>query len=106
MLDGYRVYNTARYVGIAAADLSPSARAWHLTVSGNFVGPYSPFDEPGVVLPPYGLLHLSGSLPLGNLELDAGIRNVLDRAYPELVAGHIVSPGQPRSVHVGVRVRW
>ena len=102
VLDGLRVYNTAQYVGDAAVELMP-ALAWRLRVSGNFVGPYSPFDEPGVVLAPYGLLHIGGSVTLRRTELDFGIRNVLDRAYPELVAGHIVAPGQPRSFFLSVR---
>jgi hypothetical protein len=31
------------------------------------------------------------------------VRNVLDKAYPELVAGGLVSPGQPRAVFGTVR---
>ena len=102
VLDGVRVYNTAKYVGDAAIELAP-ARALRLRVSGNFLGPYSPFDEPGVVLAPYGLLHVGGTMTVRGTELDVGIRNVLDRAYPELVAGHIVAPGQPRSFFVTAR---
>jgi hypothetical protein len=37
--------------------------------------------------------------------LDGGIRNVLNRAYPELVAGHIVAPGEPRSAYLSLRYR-
>jgi hypothetical protein len=37
------------------------------------------------------------------VELDVGVRNVLDRAYPELVAGHVVSPGQPRALFFTIR---
>ncbi|HEY2065633.1 MAG TPA: TonB-dependent receptor [Gemmatimonadaceae bacterium] len=105
VLDGVRVYNTAKYVGAAALDYAPSAVSWRLRLSGNWVGPYSPFDEPGVVIGGYGLAHVSGAIPVGQIELDAGVRNVFDRAYPELVAGHIVSPGQPRTVYVSVRAR-
>ena len=104
VLAGLRVYNTARYVGVAAIDLSPAADRWALRVSGNWVGPYSPFDEPGVVLGGYGLLHAAGSVPLTRrITLDLGVRNALDRAYPELVAGHIVAPGEPRSVYITLR---
>ncbi len=102
VLNGVRVYNTAQYVGDVAMEFVP-AHAWRLRVSGNFVGPYSPFDEPGVVLAPYGLLHVGGSVMLRGTELDFGIRNMLDRAYPELVAGHIVAPGQPRSIFLSAR---
>jgi outer membrane receptor protein involved in Fe transport len=109
VLDGMRVYNTAKYVGAAALDYAPGlaagAASWRLRLSGNWVGPYSPFDEPGVIVGGYGLAHVSGAVPVGQIELDAGVRNVFDRAYPELVAGHIVSPGQPRTVYVSVRAR-
>jgi outer membrane receptor protein involved in Fe transport len=106
VLDGERVYNTAKYVGAASLDFAPNPAApWRLRLGGNWVGPYSPFDEPGVVLGGYGLMHLSGTVLVGQIELDAGVRNVLDRAYPELVAGHIVSPGQPRTVYVSARAR-
>jgi outer membrane receptor protein involved in Fe transport len=106
VLDGQRVYNTAKYVGTASLDFVPNpAASWRLRLGGNWVGAYSPFDEPGVVLGGYGLMHLSGSVVVRQLELDAGVRNVLDRAYPELVAGHIVSPGQPRTVYVSARAR-
>ncbi len=49
-LSGARVYNTAKYIGIAALDIIPHAN-WNIKLSSNVVGPYSPFDEPGVVLP-------------------------------------------------------
>lgn len=102
-LSGLRVYNTARYIGVAAIDLAPPASAWSIRVGGNFVGPYSPFDEPGVVLPAYGVLHASGTTRIGRSSLGLGVTNLLDRAYPELVAGHVVSPGQPRAVYGSVR---
>jgi outer membrane receptor protein involved in Fe transport len=103
-LSGLRVYNTARYVGVASLDVIPPSAIWRLRVSANWVGPYSPFDEPGTVLGSYGLLHVSGGIHLGRADVDAGVRNALDRAYPELVAGHIAAPGQPRSVYASVRM--
>lgn len=106
VLDGLRVYNSSKYVGSAALDLVPPAAGWRLRASANFVGPYSPFNEPGVVLPPYGLLHLSGAATVYGTEIDVGVRNLLDRAYPELVAGHIVSPGQPRALYAAARHSW
>ena len=106
-LSGYRVYNTARYVGSAALEISPGAVApaarWLLRLSGNWVGPYSPFDEPGVVLGAYGILHAGGQIRVTpSAVVDLGVHNVFDRAYPELVAGHIVAPGEPRSVYLGL----
>lgn len=107
VLDGLRVYNTARYVGSATLDISPNRSAaspWTVQLSSNWVGPYSPFDEPGVVLGAYALAHASAHLRLTNtVGLDVGARNILDRAYPELVADHIVSPGEPRTVYVGMK---
>ena len=104
VLDGFRVFNTAKYVGDAALELAPS-RAWRLRLNANFVGPYSPFDEPGQLLAPYALLHVGGTWTVRGTEIDFGVRNVLDRAYPEVVAGHIVAPGEPRSVFVSARYR-
>ncbi|MEO8945559.1 MAG: TonB-dependent receptor [Gemmatimonadaceae bacterium] len=107
ILDGLRVYNTARYVGSTTLDISPNRSAespWTVQLSGNWVGPYAPFDEPGVALGAYGLVHASAHFRLNNtVGLDVGTRNMLDRAYPELVADHLVSPGEPRSVYVGVK---
>lgn len=102
-LSGARVYNTAKYVGTVAVELAPEAAAWRLRVSSNVVGPYSPFDEPGLVLPAYGLVHASGGLRIGKGRVDVGVRNVLNRVYPELRAGGFVTPGQPRSVFGALR---
>jgi outer membrane receptor protein involved in Fe transport len=103
-LDGARVFNTARYVGTVGLTVAPRA-GWRLGASVNVVGPYSPFDEPGVLEPAYALVHLSGGVRVWSRgELDVGIRNALDRAYPELRAGGFVSPGQPRTVYATLRV--
>lgn len=103
-LDGLRVYNTAKYVGSGALDYVPPAQAWRLRLSGNWVGRYSPFDEPGETVGGYGLIHASGVVHFGKAEADVGVRNVFNRAYPELIAAHIVSPGQPRSVYATLRL--
>jgi len=104
-LNGLRVYNTSKYVGTSALDVAPLGQPWRLRVSGNWVGPYSPFDEPGTVMGAYGLAHVSGAWTFPRSEVEAGVRNVFDRAYPEVVAGGVVSPGEPRTVFVSVRVR-
>jgi len=104
-LNGLRVYNTSKYLGTAALDLTIPASTWRVRISGNWVGGYSPFDQPGVVLGGYGLAHLSLSWTLGALGADLGVRNLFDRAYPELVAGDVVSPGQPRTVFITLRAR-
>jgi outer membrane receptor protein involved in Fe transport len=103
-LNGARVFNTARFVGVAAAEVSPPNGVWSVRVATNVVGPYSPFDAPGVVLPTYALVHVSAGLAIrgvGRLEL--GVRNVLDRAYPELRAGSFVTPGQARTIFATLR---
>ncbi len=102
-LNGARVYNTAKYVGSAALDYGSPDRI-QLRLATNLVGPYSPFDEPGVVLPGYALLHASAGRLIGRVLLEAGVRNLLDRKYPELRAGGFVSPGQPRAVEVTARM--
>ena len=98
MLDGLRVYNTAKYVGMAALEIGPTRSWWRVRLAGNWVGPYSPFDEPGEVIGAYGLAHASGSAQWGAVRLELGVRNLFDRAYPELVAGHVIDPGQPRAI--------
>ena len=104
-LNGLRVYNTSKYVGTSALDFAPLGQPWRVRVSGNWVGPYSPFDEPGAVVGAYGLAHVSGAWTFRRSEIEAGVRNVLDRVYPEVVAGGVVAPGEPRTVFASVRVR-
>ena len=101
-LSGARVYNTAKYIGIAALDVIPHAN-WNVTLSTNVVGPYSPFDEPGVVLPSYAVFSLTVGVYTGSAYIQLGIKNLADKAYPELVAGGYVDPGQPRSVYGTVK---
>ncbi|HET7041107.1 MAG TPA: TonB-dependent receptor, partial [Gemmatimonadales bacterium] len=102
-LDGARVFNTAKYIGTAAVDLSPFGRTWRLRASTDVTGPYTPFDEPGVERPAYALAHLSGGKRIGAAQLELGIRNLFNTAYREIEAGGFVAPGQPRSVYGMVR---
>jgi outer membrane receptor protein involved in Fe transport len=106
VVDGLRVYNTAKYVGSAALELAPWTPSWKLRIGGSWIGPYSPFDEPGVVTAGYGLLNICIETSLLGAAVDLGVRNALDRAYPELIAGHRVAPGQPRAFFVGMRRAW
>jgi iron complex outermembrane recepter protein len=98
-LSGTRVFNTARFVGTAAVELAPTQSTWRLRASTNIVGPYTPFDEPGVEVPTYALFHLHGDVRIGRALLGLGVRNLFDHAYTELRAGGFVVPGQPRSVY-------
>ena len=106
ILSGARVFNTAKYVGAAALDVGPASERWQLHLGGNVVGPYTPFDAPGITLPAYGLVHVSGSVAIGRAEVQLGVRNLLDHEYPELRAGGFVIPGQPRTVSGSVRVTF
>ena len=69
----------------------------------NVVGPYSPFDAPGETLSSYALFHLDGEFRIGPATALAGIRNLLNRHYPELRAGDFIVPGQPRTVFLSLR---
>ncbi|HUL68891.1 MAG TPA: TonB-dependent receptor [Gemmatimonadales bacterium] len=105
-LSGARIFNTARYVGTAAIDITPPKTTVFLRLATNVVGPYTPFDLPGVELPAYALVHLTGGIRFGSLLLQAGVRNLFDQKYPELRAGDFVSPGQPISGFGTVRYVW
>jgi len=103
-LNGLRVFNTARYVGFATAEIAPPAARWTLRLTMNAMGPYSPFDEPGVVLPSWTLFSVTGVLRLGAAaSLQVGVRNVFDLAYRELEAGGLITPGEPRAVYGALR---
>ena len=103
-LNGARVFNTARYVGIANLTFTAPAGGWRVVLGLNALGPYSPFDEPGVVLPAYALAEFSGAIRVAPGDyLEIGVRNVFNRAYPELRAASFVTPGQPRSVYASLR---
>ena len=103
LVDGLRVYNTAKYVGSSSVQFAPTAQPWSVRVGGNWVGPYSPFDEPGKVLGAFGIMNADATLRVLDSEVDVGVRNVLSRRYPELVAGGLVAPGEPRALFVKLR---
>jgi outer membrane receptor for ferrienterochelin and colicin len=105
-LSGTRVFNTAKFVGVAAVEIAPPTSIWRIRVSTNLVGPYTPFDEPGVALPTYALAHVNGEVRVGRALLGVGVRNLLDHSYPELRAGGFIVPGQPRSVYGSVQYLW
>ena len=96
-LSGSQIFNTAKYVGSLELEVAPPADFWHIHAGSNFAGSYAPFDEPGVVLPAYMLFHIACGVHVRNLDLEVGVRNIFDKAYPELRAGGFVDPGQPRS---------
>jgi outer membrane receptor protein involved in Fe transport len=103
VLNGGRVFNTAKFVAAGNLEVAPEGDTWHAGVATNVVGPYTPFSEPGVELATYALVHLTGGMRIGPAEVDIGVRNLLDHHYVEVRAGGFVSPGQPRSVYGTVR---
>ncbi len=103
-LSGTRVFNTAKYVGSVGLDVTPS-KALDLQVATSILGPYTPFDEPGVVLPAYALVNLTAGYDFQRFRVQLGVHNALDKQYPEVRAGGFVSPGQPRSIYGTVRYR-
>jgi outer membrane receptor protein involved in Fe transport len=102
-LSGARVFNTAKFVGSAGLVLGRDSGRWRVGSQLNVIGPYTPFEAPGVTLASYALLHLEGELLLGRSTLQLGVRNLLDHKYPELRAGDFVVPGQPRTVMATLR---
>jgi outer membrane receptor protein involved in Fe transport len=102
-LSGTRVFNTAKFVGSAGLMLGRDSGRWRAGSQLNVVGPYTPFEAPGVTLASYALLHLEGELLLGRSTLQLGVRNLLDHKYPELRAGDFVVPSQPRTVMATLR---
>jgi iron complex outermembrane receptor protein len=105
VLTGAQIYNTSKYVGMMAFIVAPPERPWQLRLGLNLVGPYAPFDEPGVRLDAYSVFFLSGTYAFRDVALEAGIRNLFDAAYAELRAGGFVAPGQPRSAFGTVKFR-
>ena len=102
-LSGVTVYNTAKYVGAAALELAPPKARWHARFATNFVGPYSPFDDPGVTLSPYVLFHAGAGYIFGHTSLELGVRNLFDQKYVEVQAGNALVPGQPITVYGSVQ---
>ena len=106
-LNGLRVFNTSKYVGLATAEIAPPAARWQLRLTMNAMGPYSPFDEPGIVLPAWMLFSVTGMVRLGGAaSLQLGVRNVFDLAYRELEAGGLITPGEPRALYGSIRYRF
>ncbi len=105
-LSGARVFNTAKYFGSAGVTVGPLSGRWSVSPTVTVVGPYTPFEAVGQTEPAYALFHLGGEVTLGRARIQVGLRNVFDRAYPELRAGDFVVPGQPRTVSAGVSYRF
>ena len=98
--------NAERGYSAILTPAAPPRGSWNVRLATNAVGPYTPFDEPGTRLSPYALLHLSGGVTVAGAHVELGIRNLLDRHYPELRAGGFVAPGDPRAFYLTLSHLW
>ncbi len=98
------IFNTSKYVGAATIDLDLPRQPWVAQLGTNFLGPYTPFEEKGILRPGYVLFSLGGGVRVFHqTEILIGIRNLLDVRYRELEAGGQVTPGQSQTVYALVR---
>src|SRR5581483_4706525 len=98
------IFNTSKYVGSAALDISIPKQIWTARIGTTFNGPYTPFEEKGVLRPGYALFNVEGSVRMYKLTyLSVGVRNLLDTRYRELESGAQVTPGQLQTAYVTVR---
>jgi outer membrane receptor protein involved in Fe transport len=100
------IFNTSKYTGEARVDFELPGQIWVAQVGANFQGPYTPFEEPGILRPAYLLLNVAGGVKVfGNSEITLGVRNLLDTRYRELESGGQGTPGQGLTVYAGWRYR-
>jgi outer membrane receptor protein involved in Fe transport len=100
------IFNTSKYVGSARLDFNVPGKIWVAQAGVSFQGPYTPFEEPGVLRPGYALFNLAGGIKLSaTTEVLIGVRNALDVRYRELESGGTVVPGQGRTVYLNMRYR-
>jgi hypothetical protein len=52
------------------------------------------------------LLHVSAKAHVRGMDVETGVRNALDRRYPEVVAGHLVAPGEGRALFGALKVNF
>lgn len=98
------IFNTSKYVGSAALDLGVPGTLLTGRVGTTFNGPYTPFEEKGILRPGYMLFNAEGNVRVyRNTRLLVGVRNLLDTRYRELESGGQVTPGQLQTAYVTVR---
>ncbi|HXC24404.1 MAG TPA: TonB-dependent receptor, partial [Gemmatimonadaceae bacterium] len=103
---GDPVFNTSKYTGAALLDVAPPGKRWFAQLGANVQGPYTPFEEKGVLRPAYVLFSLSSGVKVyGPAEVWVGIRNLAGTGYRELESGGQVVPGEPRTVYALLRYR-
>jgi outer membrane receptor protein involved in Fe transport len=100
------IFNTSKYVGAARIDFDIPGQIWVAQVGANFQGPYTPFEEPGVLRPSYALFNAAAGIKISeHTQFLVGARNLLDVRYRELESGGQATPGQPRTVYASMRYR-
>jgi len=100
----FPIFNTSKYVGALALDMNIPGQIWEGRVGTTFNGPYTPFEEPGVLRPGYALFNVEGGVQVyRNTHVLVGVRNLLDTRYRELESGGQVTPGQSQTVYATVR---
>jgi len=98
------IFNTSKYVGAAAIDGNVPGQLWLAQLGAIFTGPYTPFEEKGVLRPGYMLLNIAGGIRIHDrAQVLVGLRNLLDVKYRELESGGQVTPGQPLTIYALLR---
>lgn len=100
----YPIFNTSKYAGVLALDMNIPGQIWEGRVSTTFNGPYTPWEERGLLRPGYALFNIEGGLRVyRNTHVLLGVRNLLDTRYRELESGGQVTPGQSQTLYATVR---
>jgi outer membrane receptor protein involved in Fe transport len=101
-LSGVPVFGVARATIEGGADVQIRGVLGSLWAA--YTGAFTPIDEPDARTPPFTLLNARGTIPVtSEWSFVLGVRNILDRRYPEVWASGYVSPGGPRTVLVAIR---
>jgi outer membrane receptor protein involved in Fe transport len=103
---GQPVFNTSKYFGSAFVNVALPKQIWEAHVGANFQGPYTPWDEFGVLRPGFVLFNIAGGVQVTpRAKVMAGIRNLFDTYYRELESGGQVTPGQTRTVYALIQYK-
>jgi outer membrane receptor protein involved in Fe transport len=103
---GSPVFNTSKYTGSAFVNIALPSQIWEAHVGANFQGPYTPFEELGILRPGFVLFNIAGGVRVTpRTKLMIGVRNLFDTTYREVEAGGQATPGQPRSVYATVQYK-
>jgi outer membrane receptor protein involved in Fe transport len=101
-LSGVPVFGVARATVESGVDVQYRGALGSIWAA--YTGAFTPIGEPDARTSPFTLLNARGTVPVTtDLSLALGVRNILDRRYPEVRASGFVSPGEPRTVLLAVR---